>query len=91
MPKEMLTDRAIMGACCALCLAWAGGAAAQSDRAGGILTGEERAQYEASLAFCREEANRDRVRCKRFERAFPGALPARASPAEAEASEAAAE
>ncbi|MEI4232236.1 hypothetical protein [Roseovarius sp. D22-M7] len=50
---------------------------AQPASAVGILTGEERAQYDASLAFCREDANRDKIRCKRFERAYPDALPAR--------------
>lgn len=55
----------------------AGPLAAQSDATIGILTGEERAQYEASLAFCSEEANRDTTRCKRFERAYPGVLPPR--------------
>lgn len=54
-----------------------GPAAAQSDGTRGILTGEERAQYDATRAFCSEEANRDTIRCKRFERAYPGILPAR--------------
>ena len=58
-------------------MAWSGSASAQSDRALGILTGEERAQYDTTLAFCREEVNRAKTRCKRFERAYPGALPAR--------------
>ena len=75
LQKPVLTDRAITGVIGALCMAWAGCASAQSDRAVGILTGEERAQYEATLAFCRDDVNRDRNRCKRFERAYPGALP----------------
>lgn len=55
----------------------AGPLSAQSDATLGILTGEERAQYEASLAFCSEDPNRDTIRCKRFQRAYPGVLPPR--------------
>lgn len=77
MQGAVLRACAIPGLGAALCVAWAGAAMAQPVSAVGILTGEERAQYDASLAFCRDNANRDKIRCKRFERAYPDALPAR--------------
>lgn len=76
MQGPVLRASAIPGLGAALCVAW-GAAMAQPVSAVGILTGEERAQYDASLAFCSEDANRDKIRCKRFERAYPDALHAR--------------